>query len=190
MALRRCENGHYYDEKKYSGCPSCGIRDLNMETTKPMHDLGLYDIPQDTAATRRKDEQRGGQEQGVTKAYWSEKLGIDPVVGWLVCIDGPDKGRDYRIRSERNLIGRDPSMNICIHGDDTISREKHAVISFNPKKNSFMLAPGDGRGLVYLNDDEVLMPAPLAAYDKIELGKTTLLFVPFCGGHFQWASEK
>ena len=31
---------------------------------------------------------------------------FDPVVEWLVCIDGPEKGRDYRIRSGNNYIGR------------------------------------------------------------------------------------
>lgn len=192
MALRRCDNGHYYDENKYSSCPSCGIRDLHVETTKPLRSLNRNEASAPTSdafLTRRKDEQRIGSEPGVTRAYWHDKLGIDPVVGWLVCIEGPDKGRDYRIRSERNQIGRDASMNICISGDESISREKHAVISFNPKKNSFLIAPGDGRGLVYLNDDEVAVPVELKPYDVIELGKTKLLFVPFCCERFQWSSE-
>ena len=30
MALKRCENGHYYDPKKHSTCPSCGIPDLEL----------------------------------------------------------------------------------------------------------------------------------------------------------------
>jgi hypothetical protein len=198
MALKRCDNGHYYDENKYTGCPSCGIRDLDMETTKPLRSMNWRNAsldvsddapPADAAPTRRRNEAKPERELGVTQAFWSAKLGIDPVVGWLVCIEGADKGRDYRIRSERNLIGRDPSMDICINGDATISREKHAVISFNPKKNAFLIIPGDSRGLIYLNDDEVAMPTELKPYDTIELGRTKLLFVPFCGVQFQWASE-
>ena len=69
--------------------------------------------------------------------------GIDPVVGWIVCVEGQDKGRDYRIRTERNFIGRNDSNDIVIKGDDSISRERHAIISFNPRTNSFRLAPGD-----------------------------------------------
>jgi hypothetical protein len=207
MALRRCDNGHYYDETKYSNCPNCGIRDLNIETTKPARGGGggneaaaaaptaplesakprsrEDDAPRDTP-TRKRDERRPEQEPGATQAFWKKKLGIDPVVGWLVCIEGNDRGRDYRIRSERNAIGRDPSMQICISGDETISRERHAVISFNPKKQSFMVLPGDGRGLVYLNDEEVAMPMELKPHDVIELGQTKLMFVPFCGERFQW----
>ncbi|WP_424766536.1 hypothetical protein [Paenibacillus sp. sgz302251] len=30
--------------------------------------------------------------------------GIDPVVGWLVCVEGPHKGNDFRLHSERNLL--------------------------------------------------------------------------------------
>ncbi len=195
MALRRCENGHYYDENKYSVCPSCRIPGLDIETTRAMPgggaDAGKAEGQRNfaDAPTRRKDEPRMEREPGVTKAYWTAKLGIDPVVGWLVCVEGADRGRDYRIRSERNHIGRDPSMDICISGDDTIAREKHAVISFNPKKNTFLIAPGDGRGLIYLNEEEVIVPMELKAYDMIEMGQTKLVFVPFCGSNFQWAAQ-
>ncbi len=51
--------------------------------------------------------------------------GIDAVVGWLVCVHGRNRGRDYRIRSENNTVGRSENMDICISGDDLISRERH-----------------------------------------------------------------
>jgi len=111
---------------------------------------------------------------------------IHPVVGWLVCIEGPDQGRDFRIRSERNHIGRAAELDIAIAGDDRISRQSHAGISYNPKKHRFSLAPGSGNGLTYLNDNEVLMPETLNAYDMIELGVSKLLFIPFCGARFSW----
>jgi hypothetical protein len=41
---------------------------------------------------------------------------------------------------------------------------------------------------VYLNDEEVTVPTELKPYDIIELGQTKLMFVPFCGEHFQWGS--
>lgn len=116
--------------------------------------------------------------------------GVDPVVGWLVCIEGPERGRDYRLHTERNFIGRDPSMDVAITGDPSISRANHAVISYNPKRHTFRLAPGDSRGLAYLNDEEVIAPVALAPYDRIELGETTLLFIPFCGERFVWPVEE
>ena len=114
------------------------------------------------------------------------KLGADPVVGWLVCVNGPDRGRDYRIRSERNFIGRSPEMDICLKNDRGVSRKRHAVITYNPKKNTFKLGPGDSNGLVYLNDEEVEAPSGIKTYDRIQLGETELLFFPFCGENFQW----
>jgi hypothetical protein len=111
---------------------------------------------------------------------------MDPVVGWLVCIEGPDRGRDYRIRSERNFIGRDPSMDISISGDEAISRQKHASIGFDPKKSRFTLIPGESGRNLYLNDDETYTPTPLQAWDEIELGETKLVFIPLCGEKFQW----
>jgi hypothetical protein len=74
---------------------------------------------------------------------WKERLGgIDPVVGWLVCIEGPDRGRDYRIHTERNFIGRAPTMDIAITGDPAISWDNQAVLSYNPRRHTFRLAPG------------------------------------------------
>jgi len=186
MSMKRCENGHYFDSNKYSTCPSCGIQDLDINATV------IHRVQQPTPEiaegqnTRMGLASRTGSEPGVTVGVFRKKMGIDPVVGWLVCIQGVDKGQDYRIKSERNAIGRSANMDICIVGDDTISREKHAYISYNPRKNSFLLTPGESRGIVYLNDEEVAAPMTIKAFDVIELGQTKLLFVPFCGGQFQW----
>ncbi len=185
MSMKRCDNGHYFDANKYSTCPSCGIQDLDINATV------IHRVPPATpnaagSQTVRREAVPTAGEPGVTVGVFHKKIGIDPVVGWLVCIEGTDKGRDFRIRSERNAIGRAGNMDICINGDDTISREKHAFISYNPRKNSFLLMPGESRGIIYLNDDEVAAPIPLKAFDVIELGQTKLLFVPFCGDQFQW----
>jgi hypothetical protein len=110
----------------------------------------------------------------------------DPVVGWLACIDGPDKGRDWRLVSGRNAIGRGDGMPVRLAGDPSVSRDRHAVISFDPRRRSFSLAPGDGQGLVYCNGQEVVMPVTLAAHDRIEVGASTLLFVPLVGPRFSW----
>ena len=192
MAMKSCGKGHFYDETTHSTCPYCGISiDLGETVGKfdPAPDAFNVspgtaggDFPKTVAAGSRSPRRDPEETIGIFK----KRLGIDPVVGWLVCIEGPDKGRDYRIHAERNFIGRNATMDIVIAGDTSISRENHAVLSYNPKRHTFNIAPGDGRGLTYLNDDELLAASPLAPYDTIELGASKLLFVPFCGERFTW----
>jgi hypothetical protein len=111
---------------------------------------------------------------------------MDPVVGWLVCIGGPDKGRDWRLTVGRNVIGRgDMAVNIDL--DDEVSRSGNAVLVFEPRKQSFTLLSGDG-GLSYVNGEPLHVPTALHAYDKIEVGKSTLIFIPFSGSKFDWGN--
>lgn len=192
MVMKRCDNGHFFDDNQHSSCPHCGVQGLDMGATVPIDKFAPTDDRNtgDDLPTQRKGGNgksgQGVRDEGATVALVRKKSGIDPVVGWFVCVEGADKGRDFRIRSERNFIGRSSSMDVAITGDNTISKENHAVVSFNPRKGSFFLSPGDGRGLIYLNDDEVAVPTELNAYDQIELGETKLVFVPLCGDKFSW----
>jgi len=111
---------------------------------------------------------------------------MDPVTGWLICIEGASKGRDYKIRSEKNFVGRSDGMDIQILGDNHIAKRNHAIIVYDPKKRKTILLPGDSQGLVYHNDEAVYAPTELKEYDSIELGRSKFLFVPFCGENFEW----
>ncbi len=190
--LTRCDNGHYFDSKKHTSCPFCGVQSLGIDIQHTM--------------AKRQDQGTGGYEVGITRpmghspaapgdagktvGIFKKKIGIDPVSGWLVAITGPDKGRDFRITSERNFIGRAESMDIQISGDEAVSRDNHAAVSYSPKSQTFRIYPGDSKGLVYLNDQEVLTPELLKPYDIIELGQTKLMFVPFCGKNFSWGEPE
>ena len=193
--MKRCTNGHYYDETKHSLCPHCGVNiDLNLGVTMPKRPAsgGGSDGSTELGKTVAKlpeglrNNPVPPPNEGKTVAVFRKEMGIDPVVGWLVCIEGPDKGKDYRIRSERNFIGRSDKMDICIASDEAISRENHAIVSYSPKKRQFRVYSGESRGLVYLNDEEVITADELKSYDVIELGKTKLMFIPFCGEQFEW----
>lgn len=128
-------------------------------------------------------------DAGKTLGLMQEKMGFDPVVGWLVCTEGPSRGKSYTIRGGINSIGRSDRMDITITGDRTISMENHARISYSDRNNRFNLLPGDGRNIVYLNGEEVFSATPLQAYDLIDFGETKLLFVPLCGERFTWKQE-
>jgi hypothetical protein len=188
--LRRCENGHFYDPAKHTTCPYCGVSEIEIEPATPRSvKIGPPVREEGVGHTRPADQPppvvAPGRDE-ITRAVTPGGAEIDPVVGWLVCIHGTEKGKDYRIRSENNTIGRSRDMYICISGDDSISRERHAVITFDPQTNFFYLRPGEGRGLAYLNGKALFETAQLHAYDEILLGKTKLLFVPLCGDRFKW----
>nr|WP_321397059.1 FHA domain-containing protein [uncultured Desulfobacter sp.] len=194
MSMKRCENGHYYDSEKHSTCPYCGVSDVEIGKTRPQKEEfsaldGLAGQQEERRTHRPGQPPMRPNDEAHTVGFFRKKTGIDPVVGWLICTEGPDRGRDYRIRSEKNFIGRSQSMNICIQNDESVSRDNHASVSYNPKKKSFKIHPGTSRGLVYLNDEDVDMPTELSAYDVIELGQTKLIFIPFCGEKFQWEND-
>jgi len=195
MELKRCPNGHYYDSQKHSACPYCASainQDIvtgrvnnagDVPETRPLHTEPK--APPQEPVTMAKSHAAAGAENK-TVGFYNRKVGIDPVVGWFLCVAGLDKGRDFRIRSGRNFIGRSENMDICITGDKSISRDKHAIVVYDPKKNVFMLQPGESREMCYLNGDGVYTPAVLNERDIVELGETKLMFIPACGEAFQW----
>ena len=162
--LIRCQNGHMFSKKRYGTvCPFCNI---------------------ETATPEKKEVQ---SEVDIEEALFHED--IKPVCGWIVCVSGPRQGKDYKVVSGKNFIGRADDMNIQILGDNGISRRNHAVIVFDPKKKETVLLPGDSNGLVYLNENAVYVPTPLSPYDKVEMGNSVFVFVPFCGNNFMWGDE-
>jgi hypothetical protein len=132
--------------------------------------------------TRAKKVEDDNKTVGIMK----EKLGIDPVVGWLVCIAGKEVGKDYKIKGQINTIGRSEKMDICIKNDNTISYENHARLSYSERNQKFNLIPAESKNVIYLNDNEVFTPTLLNAYDVIDFGETKLMFIPFCSDKFNW----
>jgi hypothetical protein len=192
-SLKQCESaGHFYDDRKHSSCPYCGVGGIEMPDTRPANSSGGMSAtaPAQPDPTDGRTRAAGAPPQdGRTRGFFQDKLGAEPVVGWLVCVDGPHRGRDFRLHSEKNFIGRDPANDICISGDPRISASKHAVVSFDPRNCKYKIRGGDGRGLTYLNGEEVDETTPLEPFNRITLGDTTLLFVPLCGDGFQWPTD-
>lgn len=172
MSLSRCLNGHMFSSRRHGNtCPYCNV--VVEQSSKNTSQIS-----------------QSGEEVEKTMPYLGETEGIEPVTGWLVCIEGPQMGQDYRIVSEKNFIGRAEDMHIRIIGDNTISRRNHAVIVYDPKKRNFFLLPGDASGLAYHNNEAVYSPTELSPYDVIQLGRSIFIFIPLCGVHFEWENEQ
>jgi len=112
----------------------------------------------------------------------------DPVVGWLVVVGGPGLGAFRPIFEGNNTLGRSPSQRIPIDfGDDTISSEEQAYIRYDSGDRTYLLIPNLAKtNIVTLNDKKPTAAAPLQAMDLITVGRTQLVFVPFCGPEFDW----
>lgn len=111
----------------------------------------------------------------------------DPVAGWLVVVDGPGLGQVLTVGHGQNSIGRQSTQRIAIDfGDEEISRENHAVITYDPRGRKFFVQQGSGTNLIYLDDEPVLTPSLIETNAEIVIGETRLRFVAFCGPDFSW----
>lgn len=196
MAIVKCENGHFFDNNKYTSCPYCvklenernryeeqmrdqvtimiPKRDDSVETSESVT-VGLYEPP-------KGDDQK-------TIGVFGRQSGKDFVTGWLVCTKGREKGRDYRIYNGNNWIGRGYQMDICIVDDPAISRERHAVMVYDHRSNKFFLSPGSGT-ITMVNHEMLVKAKEIKSRDKITLGESEFTFVPFCVEGETWEREE
>jgi hypothetical protein len=179
VKMKRCDEGHFYDPERYTFCPHCGVAELSGNVSN---------TPMEAGKTQSWPPPKDDELDPMQTIYVQEGAneGTNSVVGWLVCIEGVDKGKDYRLKNGKNFLGRSPTMDIHIAGDLSLSRERATSITYDSKKCEFWVGPGEAKVNVYLNDDLVKAAEKLNPYSVIEIGKTKLMFVPFCGEKFKW----
>lgn len=129
------------------------------------------------------------EEEARTRLVDTGSLGHDdPVAGWLVVIEGPGRGQSLEVGLGANSLGRAPGQKLCLDfGDTQISRERHAVLTYDPRSRRFILQNGEGRALTYVDDNLVIEPVDLKGGETITVGATQLRFVAFCGPEFGWS---
>ena len=130
------------------------------------------------------------QQAGKTQYIRPEGLEFDPVAGWVVVVEGQGRGGFRPIFVGMNSVGRDPSQRISLSfGDESISREEHAFITYDEEARSFYLQHGGKPNIIRLGNRPVLTPMELKANDLIKIGRTTLRFIPCCGENFSWSDD-
>ena len=194
MNLVRCEKGHFYDmDSNKDGCPYCvqlnqsnSAASQEKEATEPFKDTPSPSQTTSTPPPTPVQSFSEEEEDNCTVGYYSRVIGVEPVVGWLVCIEGEYKGESFKLKSGRNFIGRAANMDVVLSADHSVSRFKHASVIYEPRGRQFIVSTGESRELCYLNDEVVLSNMKMSAYDILNLGNTSLMLIPCCGERFTW----
>lgn len=133
-----CANGHQMEDS-WEICPYCqktgftgaGLGKTRIEETSP-----------GAGATAAAPTTPARKTVLLAQKYKS------PVVGWLVALDGQQKGEDFRIREGQNSIGSDAGCDIVL--TDTTISGKHASLRY--KEGKFILSDLDSTNGSFLND--------------------------------------
>ena len=211
--LTLCENGHYYDTDKFNNCPYCKrVQNdkAKYESLIPGHpsfdidyDGGMDDdatvampaggtgFPQFNGRIMLGGQKRagiyGGEAEDMTVGFLASPLkGNSYITGWLVEVEGPAAGRDYRIYHGNNWLGTDHSMDVIIYeGDSSVAEKEHCAVVYDGKFNNFYVKPGSG-GITFLNGAILEEPKQIILGDRITVGNCTFEFIPFCREGYKW----
>jgi hypothetical protein len=201
MAMRQCANGHVFDDLKNTDCPYCtggagigvtrplgsSIEAPAFPSTAPLQATPAFPKTSPVAASEiPRTMPLDNPETNKTMALNINESGISPVCGWLVCVEGEKRGKDFRICGEKSYIGRLRSNDICLDFDNSISKESNAVISYDCRNNRFFMQPGEGKNNIYVNESLLLAPIELKDFNIIEIGQTKLMFRSLCSEFFKW----
>jgi pSer/pThr/pTyr-binding forkhead associated (FHA) protein len=95
------------------------------------------------------------------------------VAGWVVILNGAQKGEDFRLHEGKNTVGKATGSDITLH-DPAVSA-MHASISY--KDGKFVITDLDSTNGTFINNDsDPLARVELRDNDIIRVGETSLKF--------------
>ena len=189
MSVIKCGNGHFYDGEKYKECPHCigqSEKDTGDKEEKTRY-LSKEDHSKRNLAQKQLQEFALGQgkRDERTVGFYRTQKGGNPITGWLVCVNGAEWGRDFRIFSGKNKIGRALNMDIVLADDPAVSRENHCALIFEPRRVQYILQKGTG-DQVTVDGVPLGEMAVLKGEERIVIGNSTFVFIPFCKEGRMW----
>lgn len=164
--------------------------DGDTDSALPQDDGAQSDLYEDNTLSSLKEavlsvSQASAFEDTKTVAFY-HTAALEPVVGWLVALNGTYAGESFPLRTGRNHIGRWPKMDVALTKEPSVSRDRHAILTYDPKSRTYFIQPGEGNGLTYQNEQILLSPQALSDGDILQLGDCKLLFKALCVGSFTW----
>ena len=92
---------------------------------------------------------------------------------WIVVANGRQEGRSYPLVRKVCTIGLDERADVGLFGDPEVAR-RHAEIEVDGGR--YLMIDRDPEHRTKLNGDPIAGPRPLSDGDRIELGRTSLIF--------------
>lgn len=192
-----CPRGHLYDSSLPS-CPYCppgasrnvgqtmpfnspqGNIGVTVPVNPPQNNVGVT-LPIDNSM---KPTEVAPELQGQIGVVEQTER-IRPVVGWLVCVQGPDIGKDFRLHAHFNSVGRSRNQDVCIN-DKFVSKEEHFTVAYDLVNNRYFAEKGRGKSYVYVNGYSLGSRIQLKKGDQIKVGETLLVFIPLDQQDVKW----
>lgn len=201
-----CPNGHLYDSSTFSSCPFCtpnagqniGVTNpvnqpqVNVGPTTPVNQPVPPTVPVNNPAQNNPmgtPTQYAGELQTQTSKSviggTPAQERVRPVVGWLVCVQGSDIGKDFRLHTHFNRVGRNDNQDVRL-SDPKVSRE-HFTVSYDLVNSRYYAEMQSGGGtMVYINGQPLGGIVTLNKGDKIKVGDSTLVFIPLEEQDVKW----
>ncbi len=164
------------------------MADSQFQKTEVMFELEPNQVHQSVQKQEAVQVMHADIDEIKTVSRYAGVQGEEPVTGWLVGVRGEYRGISFHLKTGVNVISRDASAVVSLKKDVQVSRGKHAVIIYEPKKKIFYLGEGENT-LTYCNEELVCGKQELKSYDSIEIGEGIYRFIPFCGERFAWDEE-
>jgi hypothetical protein len=159
-----CNNGHQMEDT-WTDCPYCLRTGFQRTGVGGGMEKTVLESSGAAAAAAAIPETR--------KTVLLSTLRQAPVVGWLVAMNGHQKGEDFRLRDGQNIIGSASTAEISLN-DPAVSA-RHASIRYTD--GVFSLTDQDSSNGTFLNDNESKVAREvLKDNDVIHVGEISLKF--------------
>lgn len=182
---------HFYDDQKFDKCPHCdkdgehskgsGLNPTVAKYSQKDPTVSLNDVNNSTVRFFDQNQDQAGASK--TVSIFGTGKNSNPISGWLVCIQGENKGKSFDLHIGKNFVGRSMKSDVIIN-DPQISRENHFSIIYEPVSRKFFIMSGSS--VIHLNSSLLDHAQEMKEDDVIEAGESKFIFIPFCKEGRDW----
>jgi len=167
-----CSNGHQMEDD-WPICPYCQRTGFQRTAIAQGADKTRIESPLADTVTGAAAAAAPAPAADIRKTVTLASLHRPPVVGWLVALNGRQKGEDFRLREGQNTIGSAAGLEVTL--DDPAISAKHASVRY--REGVFSLTDLDSTNGTFVNDaTDPVARVELKDNDVVRVGEISLKF--------------